>query len=442
MVPRKLSSRLPRFILLLLVTGLVAIVVAACGGAADEQTEGEVTIEMWTHDALYIQYFEKRVAGLNEQNDDLNITLVAEEMPDPITSFVSAYIARENLPDMIGVEQGEFPILMEDDVVADVLVDLTDRIGDRYSDFVEGRWALYTHDDRIYGVESALSAVAYYYQPAIFEEHGLDIPTTWDEYVAVGRELGAEGISIGVADNMASGLFGMMFLQRGGQYFDEDANLVFGEGRNREYAVEVLNTIRELLDEGALFVVYGDEFWGSTIPTAFSEGRLAGIIMPDWYNTSLLQPGVEDMAGEWRVGPMPLWDDPDAHTTSVWGGTGFAITQASEHQEIVWEIIDDGYMSLDGQLDRYATIGFFPTKYEALAHPDIVDVEHAFYGGQNIGQVISDVALDTPPLWQSPARASFNSALGDTLVPFIDGDISAEELVDEVVRITEQDAGL
>lgn len=442
MVRRKMSSRFPRFMLQILGAGFIALAVAACGGAADDQVEGEVTIEMWTHDALYIEYFEKRVAGMNEQNPDLQITLDAEEMPDPITSFVSAFIARENLPDLIGVEQGDFPILMEDDVVGDVLVDLTDRIGDRYSDFVEGRWALYTHDERIYGVESALSAVAHYYQPAIFEEHGIDVPATWDEYAEAGRQLAEHGVAIGVADDGANGIFGMTFLQRGGQYFDEEANFVFGEGSNREYAIEVLETLRELIDAGALYVVYGDEFWGSSIPTAFSEGRLAGILMPDWYNTSLLQPGVEDMAGEWRVAPMPVWDDPDAYTTSVWGGTGFAITQGSDHEDIVWEIIDDAYMSLDGQLDRYATIGFFPTKFEALAHADIVDVEHEFYGGQNIGSVFSDVALDTPPLWQSPVRGSFSSALSDTLVPFFDGDISAEEFVDEVVRITEQDAGM
>lgn len=430
-----------RFVVLLLLVVVFSSVIVACGGG-DEEVDGEVTIEMWTHDSLYIQFFEKRVDEMNEQNPDLQITLDAQEMPEPITSFISAYIAGEDLPDFIGVEQGDFPLLMEDGVVADVLVDLTDRVGDRYSDFVEGRWALYTHDDRVYGAESALSAVAYYYQPAIFEEHGVDVPTTWDEYVEVGSELGEQGVSIGVAEDLADGLFAMMYLQRGGQYFDENAEFVFGQGENREYALDVLGTMRQLLDDGALYVVYGDEFWGSSIPTAQAEGRLAGIIMPDWYNTSVLQPGVEDMAGEWRVAPMPRWDDPDAHTTSVWGGTGFAITQASDHPDIVWDIIDDGYLTLDGQLDRYDTIGFFPTMYEALTHSEIVDVEHEFYGGQNIGAVFSDVALDTPPLWQSPARPHFSNALADTLVPFIDGDLNAEEFIDRVVEVTERDAEL
>jgi ABC-type glycerol-3-phosphate transport system substrate-binding protein len=421
----------------------MTIILPLFAAGQGEEATGEITIEMWTHDALYTQFFQKRVDKLNAENPDRTIILEAQEMPEPITSFISAYVAREELPDLIGVEQGFFPILMEDDIVEDVLVDLTDRIGDRYDEFVEGRWALYTHNDRIYGVESALSAAVHYYQPAIFEEHGVEIPTTWEEYVAAGRELAEAGVSIGIMDNDSSGLFSMMFLQRGGQFFDQDANLVFGEGENREHAIAVLETLRELIDSGALLDVLGNEFWGSTIPTAFSEGRVAGIVAPDWYNTSVLQPGVEDMAGEWRVAPMPVWSDvSDSYATSVWGGTGFAVTQASEHPEVVWELINDAYMTLDGQLDRYETIGFYPTMYEALDHPQVSDQEHSFFGGQNIGQVLADVALETPPLWQSPARPFLLEALINNLSRFIDGQISPEEFVDSVVTSTEADAEL
>ena len=157
-----------------------------------EEGSGEVTITMWTHDALYSQYFQKRVEGLNAQNPDRRIVFEVEEMPEPITAFISAYVAREELPDMIGAEQGWFPILMEDDVIEDLIVDLTDLIGDRYSDFVEGRWALYTHDEAIYGVESALTAVVYYYQPELFERYGVAIPVTWAEFVSGRPRTGGE----------------------------------------------------------------------------------------------------------------------------------------------------------------------------------------------------------------------------------------------------------
>ena len=429
----------------IVIVAIAAIWMAPALFAAGDREEvtGDVTITMWTHDALYSQYFRKRVEALNARNPDRRIVFEIEEMPEPINSFVSAYVAGEELPDMIGAIEGKFPLLMEDGVIEDLIVDLTDLIGDRYSDFVEGRWALYTHNEAIYGVESALSAVVYYYQPELFERYGVAIPATWDEFVSAGRELAEHGVSIGIMDDDSEGLFSMLFLQRGGQFFDRDANLVFGEGENRRHAIAVLEVLRELIDAGALLDVLGNEFWGPTIPNAFASGRVAGIVAPDWYNTAVLQPGSEQMSGQWRVAPLPIWADvAESFSTSVWGGTGFMITRASEHPEIVWEIIDDGYMTLAGQLDRYATIGFYPTMYAALAHPEVTEQEHPFFGGQRIGEVFSAVALDTPPLWQSPARPFLKSSVTANLPRFITGELTPEAFIDRVVADTESDAEL
>ncbi|WP_321300435.1 ABC transporter substrate-binding protein [uncultured Sphaerochaeta sp.] len=430
-------------VLLVLVVGASLLM---AGGAKEESItpkKGEtVTIKMWTHDDLYRQFFQKRIDMMNENNPDYQIALDAQIMPNTITSLITASVAGEEMPDLIGVEQGWFPTLMEDNNVESFLVDLTDKIGDRYDDYVQGRWALYTHEGKIYGLESALTASVYYYQPAIFEKYGVEIPTTWEEYIEAGKELAKHGVKIGVMDNDASGIFSLMFLQRGGQFFDQEGNLVLGEGKNREAAVKVLDMLREALDANSLEVVLGNEFWGSSIPTAFSTGKVAGMVAPDWYNTSVLQPGVESMAGDWRVAPMPVWEDGSGYRTSVWGGTGFAITKSSKIKDIVWDVLDDAYMSLDGQLDRYKTINFYPTMYEALDSPAVTEEEHPFFGGQKIGAVFADVALETPPLWQSPARPFLLQAMVDNLPLFIDGKLSSSELVDTLVEITERDAQL
>jgi ABC-type glycerol-3-phosphate transport system substrate-binding protein len=401
-----------------------------------------VTIKMWTHDDLYRQFFQKRIDMMNEKNPDYKIVLDTQIMPNTITSLITASVAGEPLPDLIGVEQGWFPTLMEDGGVGDFLMDLTDRVGDRYDDYVQGRWALYTYDGKIYGIESALTTSVFYYQPAIFEKYGIQVPTTWEEYLAAGKELAKHGVMIGIMDNDSSGLFAMMFLQRGGQFFDQEGNLVFGEGKNREAAIKVLNVLREAIDNKCLLPVLGNEFWGSTIPTAFSTGKVAGIVAPDWYNTSVLQPGVASMAGQWRVAPMPLWVDGQGYRTSVWGGTGFAISAQSKVKDIVWDVLDDAYMSRDGQLDRYKTIGFYPTMYDALEAPEVTEEEHPFFGSQKIGAVFADVALETPPLWQSPARPFLLQALVDNLPLFIDGSLTPDAFVDTIVQVTKRDASL
>jgi ABC-type glycerol-3-phosphate transport system substrate-binding protein len=339
---------------------------------------------------------------------------------------------------MIGIEIGRFSRYLQDGIVAEQFVDLTDLIGDRRDDFVEGRWAPYIYDGGIYAIESALTASAYYYQPAIFEAQGLEPPTTWEEFLEIGSTLGQEGTALSVMTNEPQGPFSMMFLQRGGNFFSPDGEFVLGEPENRELALEVLYVIRQALDDGAFYSVANTDFWGSTIPTAFREGSLAGIIMPDWYAGCCLKPGVEGMAGEWRVAPMPVWED-GGHTTTVWGGTGFAITQASEHADLVWSLLEHSYLTLEGQLARFEQIGFYPTMYEALEHPRITELEDPFFGGQAVGQVFAEVALDTPAVYQSVGRPFLLQALADNLPLFFDGSVTADQFLDTVIRITEDE---
>ena len=46
--------------------------------------------------------------------------------------------------------------------------------------------------------------------------------------------------------------------------------------------------------------------------------------MPDWHSDHNLKPQSQDMAGQWRIAPMPTWDDGNSHKTTVFEDrTGF-----------------------------------------------------------------------------------------------------------------------
>src|SRR5699024_6582647 len=58
-------------------------------------------------------------------------------------------------------------------------------------------------NDQVYGVPFAISTLQMYYNKAIFAEHGLEEPTTWDEFVEVSTTLAEAGvvpIAVGGAD--------------------------------------------------------------------------------------------------------------------------------------------------------------------------------------------------------------------------------------------------
>ena len=54
---------------------------------------------------------------------------------------------------------------------------------------------LYEVITRIYALESSLAGSVYYYQPAIFEAAGVEVPATWEEALDVGAKLHENGSS-------------------------------------------------------------------------------------------------------------------------------------------------------------------------------------------------------------------------------------------------------
>ncbi len=402
------------------------------------QAQEEVTLTAWTHDQLYVDYFNSRLDEWEAEHPETNFTYDFQIIPAAWDRAIEALAAGEQLPDLLGLEQGGFPNYMKDGIIANYFVDLTDLIGDRRDEYAEGRWSIYSYEGRIYAIESSLTASVYYYQPAVFEEYGVEVPTTWEEMLQLGEEVfGPEGIALNVATNSGN-WFQMLYDMRGGQVFDVDGNFVFGEETNRQLAIEVSDYIQKAVANGTFFVVLGDDHWsGATIPTAYREGRLIGHMMPDWWSTCCLKPNVEDMAGQWRISTPPVWAE-GGYETTVWGGTGWAVTQG-ENSEIAAEFLDFMYMGAESQIQRFETINMFPTNFEAMEDPRVSTLTDPFYGDQEIGAVYAQLGSSVPVWYQSPFRSNWGTAVGDNLPLLFDGSMSPEAFVDEVILLT-QDA--
>jgi multiple sugar transport system substrate-binding protein len=425
----KLKTRFTTLILLcLLVLPVISI-----------HAQESVTLTMWTHDGLYVEFFTARAQEwAAEQHPDINFTFDFQVVADVETVVLANLAAGQPLPDMLGMEQGHIPLYMRDGVIADVFVDLTDRIGDNYSRIAEGRWSIYTYNGGIYGVDSGLSTSAYYYQPSIYESLGIEVPTTWEEFLEAGSIAKENGTSLGVI--MSSGdSFQMYLLQRGAEIFDAEGNFVLGTEENRAKALEVLNLWRAGLDNGAFTPVLDSEFWGPTTIQLYDSGTVAGIVMPDWYGDYILKPQAVDMVGEWALAPMPIWADGTGYGTSAWGGTGFGITQASANIDLAWELLEYSYLSYEGQVLRYEEIGYYPTMIEAFQDERVVGFEDPFYNGQRIGEIWAATSTEVPVWYQSPYRAVFRDAVGERMPLFFDGSMDAETLIDEVIFTVEDE---
>ena len=413
-------------------------VLAVAGMTATAQDASEVTMTMWTHDGLYVQFFSARAEEWKERYPDIDFTFDFQVVPSVFDVVLTNLAAGEEVPDLLGIEQGSFPRFMQNGIIEAKFLDLTDLLADDYDLIVEGRHTPYTYQGRVYGVDSSLCAVVYYYQPAIFEERGLSVPTTWDEFMDTGATLAEEGISLSAVTDHG-GMFMMYLLQRGGEVFSESGEFVLGNEENRQVALEVLNNLRGGIEVGAISHIPSGEYWGATPITAYRDGRMVGAIMPDWYSDYILKPQAEDMAGQWAIAPMPAWDDGRGHKTSVWGGTGFAVTKDSPNAMYAWELLQYTYVTLENQLKRYEEIAYYPTMSAAFDNERIVGLEDAFYDNQKTGEVFAEIVDDVPIWYQSVHRAVFESQMGAEMSLFFSGEISADEALDNVIAYVEDE---
>ncbi|MCA9331051.1 carbohydrate ABC transporter substrate-binding protein, partial [Candidatus Saccharibacteria bacterium] len=253
------------------------------------QAQTDVTLTARTHDQLYIDYFMSRADEFDALHPELNITYDFQVDSQIADNTVNQLAAGEQIPDLVGIERGWFGRLMKDGAIAQYFLDLSPVIGDRVDEYSEGRWSIYSYQGEIYGIESSLTPSVLYYQPALFEAAGVEVPSTWEEVLNVtGPALAANGSAFTFATNDPT-WFQMYYEQRGGQIFDESGTFVMGEEANRELAIEVATYIQQAVQAGIFMPVLGGDVWsGATIPTAYTDGSLASTVMPDWWSSCCL----------------------------------------------------------------------------------------------------------------------------------------------------------
>lgn len=396
-----------------------------------------VTITAWTADQNYVNYFKTRTAEFEKMHSDIAFTWNWVVKSDAPGSVLTAIAAGETIPDLIGMERKQFNNYMKSDILAKNFLDLTDLIPDP-SQYSAAKLAIYSYQGKLYGLESQLAATVFYYQPKIYTANGLKVPTTWEEMVADGDVLGPKGIAQDIVTDDGD-VFSMMLHQRGGFIIDKDGNFVLGDATNRPLAVEVATLLQKGVQNGTFMKVLGNDMWsGATISTAYRTGKLLGTVMPDWWSSCCLIPGVKDMAGQWAVAVPPVWK-AGGHKTLTWGGTGWMVSSQSPNAALAKEFLGFAYLGVESQVQKYVAINNFPWMLAAYKDPRISDLADPFYGGQKIGQVYAQIADDVPTWYPSPNLSAYYKAAGDNLPGLFDAKMTPDQFVDTVVKTT-QDA--
>ncbi len=195
-----------------------------------------------------------------------------------------AYLRAENPPDVLTWMAGE---TMRFYAERDLLLDLTDLWADESwdEDYTEGFRELSSYEGVPYFVPTNYYWWAVYYQKSVFEEHGLEPPETWDEFLEVCETLKANGVTpftIGTRGRWtAGGWFDILNMRVNGPEFH--MSLMDGnESYNDPRVLDVFeNYWRPLIDNGYFIDDAAAYSWSEAIPF-MTSGEAAMFLMGDF----------------------------------------------------------------------------------------------------------------------------------------------------------------
>jgi len=417
---------------------VVFFTILALFPATHAQAQKEVTITGWTADQNYVNYFKSRTAEWEKTHSDIKVTWNFVVKSDAPAAVLQSIAAGQAIPDMVGIERKSFNNYLAGDTLAKNFLDLSDLIKDP-TQYFPAKLAEYSYKGKLYALESQLAASVFYYQPKLYKDNNLAVPTTWEEMVKDGDILGPKGIAQDFVTDDGD-VFHFMLHQRGGLVFDKDGKFVLGDATNRPLAVEVATLLQKGVKNGTFSVVLGGDVWnGATIPTLYRTGKLLGSVMPDWWSSCCLEPWVQkDMSGQWTVGVPPVWAG-GGHKTLTWGGTGWAISSQSPNAALAKDFLAFAYLGEESQAQKFVSINNFPWMFAAYKDTRVTDSSDPFYSGEKIGQVYAQIADDTPTWYTNQYLSGFYKGAGDNLPGLFNGTITPDQFVDAVTKAT-QDA--
>ncbi len=210
---RRFSKRVP------LTLAVMALIVAACGGggggatttaAPDEggsttapagteapattaaPSEAAVTLSFLIDDnQVTIDTAEGLVAAFTEANPDIAIEIETRPGGSEGDNIVKTRLATDEMTDIFWYNTGS---LFQALNPTETLVPITDEpfVGEMVDSFV----TTVTAEDAVYGVPAGTAlGGGVLYNKAIYEELGLSVPTTWDEFAANNEAILAAGIT-------------------------------------------------------------------------------------------------------------------------------------------------------------------------------------------------------------------------------------------------------
>ncbi|MCQ6561456.1 extracellular solute-binding protein [Paenibacillus mendelii] len=252
--------------------------------------------------------------------------------------------------------------------------------------FQEGILDWYTFDNNLYALPDGNNIGVVYYNKELFEQGGVNVPTTFEEMVDVVKALKAKGIqpmAIGEKDTWTGSFLFMNMLLRtnGGPGFLQD--VIDGKKTFEDPAfTEAVSSFEDLVQAGA-FQEGATSFDYNAGENLFKTGKAAMYYMGSWATGGIETSSVNGKVGVFKFPTINGKGNADEFMLAP--GSGFAISANSKHLQETKDFLN--YFMINFPKEAFAVKG-------AVGIAQKVDGDFKAAG-------YSDMAMEVLSLFQS-----------------------------------------
>lgn len=399
------------------------VILSGCVGSGSTASggDGEDTLTIWHAYAGQedkVEFIEWALDGFKKQHPDAKIKEVAAEQSSYKTKLQTA-MSTGDAPDVFYTLPGGFldafvdsgQVMNLDEVLAE------DGWGDS---FIPSAMDSVSFDGSAYAVPIDIDAALIWYDKALFDSKGWEIPTTWDEYLALCEEIAADGIvpvALGNKDSWPATFwyqYSMMRVQGSGivnDFVSGDADATFGPK-----APDAAGMLKTLADEKYL-PTGANGMSDQEANILFMNGQAAMVLNGTW------QIGMSADAPEgFELGyfPFPTVEGGTGDQTDVLAGVAaaFAVSEKAADKELAVDFLQ--YMTSPDVMKKYVELRKTMVTVEGVTTPDVA--------GPVLAGVVADViepAGHLDSFYDTALPPGATTTYYTTLQGLIDGSIDA-----------------
>ena len=169
----------------------IVMALTSLTGCTQSSESGKVEVELVSYKPEAVDVFEEIAERFNATHEDIHLTI---DSPNEAMTILKTRFIREDYPDIVGIG-GD--INYSNFLDAELFMDISDleetgMVKQSYLDI--DKELEFIPQEGIYALPYVANTAGMLYNKEMFEEHGWEIPETWDEFLTLCEEINASGI--------------------------------------------------------------------------------------------------------------------------------------------------------------------------------------------------------------------------------------------------------